>query len=681
MQTTSASQNHRMCGFAPAREGRTAAFLRAAAASACVVAMAILMLWATPDPAFARSYTMPRVDISAQAETDGSLQVTERRTFDFDGSFTAVWWAFEGLPDNADLQINSVRMAVLDAEGQPVGEVEPLEAVPFVVDWREAGGPGKTSYSFDAPKDTVYVFFDVSSARMLIELDYTVENGVQAYRDVGEVYWKYVGDQWAVPSENISMTLALPVPSDTEVTPGDNVRAWGHGPLDGKVSIHEDGSVAYEVAKVNAGQYAEARIVFPVSWLTNLSSESRQEHQGVMRLDKVLSEEQGWADQANRSRILSLLLIAGSLVVCVLAVVWALRQYFRYGKEHAPDFTGEYWRDVPDPSTHPALIGRLWRWDRQSQDDFTATLMRLSHIGALRIDKGSYLDADGREVVDYYLTRMPAVADQVADPIDKAALDTLFGEVAQGRDSLWFGSIEQYGKDHPQQFLDAMSAWQGVVSAETNSRDFFEMKSKRYQRRLVFAAVGLVLASGAVWYYLQNFIPLIFAVPTAIAIGVIANYMPRRSVEGNNIVARCKALRNWLRDFSLLDERPPTDVKVWGEFMVYAYLFGIADRVMKELRTRIPEAMDADAYAGSAISPWWLWYAPSYGASGGSYPAAGNLFDTAWANTESSARAALSALSGGDGGGFGGGFSSGGGFGGGFSGGGGGGFGGGGGAR
>lgn len=80
---------------------------------------------------------------------------------------------------------------------------------------------------------------------------------------------------------------------------------------------------------------------------------------------------------------------------------------------------------------------------------------------------------------------------------------------------------------------------------------------------------------------MSNFIPLIFMIPTAIALGVIGNYMPRRSVKGNELTAKSKALRNWLTDFSSLDERPPTDVKVWGEFMVYAYLFGVARQAIQ----------------------------------------------------------------------------------------------------
>ncbi len=652
---------------------------RVALILAAAVLAAVALLAVSPSSAFAKSYDMTKVDITAQAETDGSLHAVEQRTFDFNGDFTAVWWTFSGLPANAELKVNSMRMAQVDASGNVTGEWETLPSVPFVLSWRDSGGPGTDAYSVDLPKNTVYAFFNVSDEKAVIELDYTVVNGVQAYKDVGEVTWKYVADQWEEASENVTMTLALPVPQGADVVPGENVRAWGHGPLDGSLSINADGSITYTVPRVNAGQYAEARVVFPVEWLTNLSPEAAKLHSNVTHLDQVLTEEAAWADKANRDRVLSLAFIIGCGVVCVLLIAWALWSYFRFGKEHEPDFTEEYWRDVPDPSVHPAVIGRLWRWDRESQDDFTATLMHLSHVGAIRIDRGSYEKPKkfgGTETVeDYYLTRMPAVADTMTNPIDTQTLGLLFGTIAGGRDSLWFGTIQQYGKDHPDDFVSSMKGWQGILSAETNRCDFFEAKGKRYQGYLVALAIVVALAGVGIGVMTENFIPLVFMLPTAIALGVIGNYMPRRSVAGNNLVAKCKALRNWLRDFSSLDERPPTDVKVWGEFMVYAYVFGIAKQVMHELQTRVPELFEPDAGMayGYGYVPWWFWYAPTHGASGAIMPSASDLLNTSVTNTMNTAQAAISGASGN--------FSSGGGFGGGFSGGGGGGFGGGGGAR
>lgn len=640
------------------------------------VALAFAIVALAPSSAHAKSYTMPNVDIQAQVETDGALQVTEQRTFDFSGDFTAVWWTFNNLPSGASIKVNGVRMANVDADGAVSGDWTTLPSEPFVLSWRDSGGPGNDSYSFDAPKNSVYVFFNASDDRRIIELDYTVVNGAQAFQDVGEVYWQYIGSEWAEDSDNITMTLALPVPQGTEVQPGENVRAWGHGPLDGTVTVNADGTVMYRVPHVSAGQYAEARVVFPVEWLTNLSAESAQLHAGELRLDKVLKEEQSWSDQANRNRMLSLAFVIGCGIVCVLLIAWALRAYFKYGREYEPSFTDEYWRDVPDPSVHPAAIGRLWRWDRESQDDFTATLMHLAHIGAIRIDAGRYEESASfgrtKEVDDYYITRLPA-AYQVTDPLDQQTLGLLFGTFANGADSLWFGTIKKYGEDHPQEFVDAMKGWQGSLSAETNREDFFEAKGKRYQGYLIALAVVVAVAGVAIWLIMENFIPLIFMVPTAIALGVIANYMPRRSVQGNELTAKSKALRNWLRDFSSLDERPPTDVKVWGEFMVYAYLFGVADEAIKQLQTTMPQLFEYDGSMGVTYMPWWFWYTGGHTATGAVMPSVGDMLQTSVANTMSTAQSALSAASGN--------FSSGGGFGGGFSGGGGGGFGGGGGAR
>ncbi len=645
----------------------TFAFVLAFLVAACCLALA------SPAEALAKSYTMPNVDISSQVETDGSLHFTEQRTFDFDGDFTAVWWTFENLPPNAELKINGARMAPVDAEGVVTGDWTTLKNEAFVLGWRDEGGPGTDAYSFDAPMNTVYAFFHASDERVIIELDYTVANGVQAYRDVGEMYWRYIGSQWAETSSNVTMTVALPVPRGTEVVPGDNVRAWGHGPLDGSLVINADGTITYTVPAVAPGQYAEARVVFPVEWLTNLSGEAALAYKDQLRLDKVLEEEQGWADQANRDRVFSLAFVIACGIVCALLIAWALRAYFKHGKEHDPDYTGEYWRDVPDPSVHPAVIGRLWRWDRESQDDFMATLMHLAHIGAVRIDSGSYPQPGlfgSKEVSDYYITRLPA-ADSVTDPIDRQALALLFNQVAEGRDALWFGTIKKYGEDHPEEFVSAMKGWQGVLSAATNRCDFFEIKGKRYQGYLIAVAALVAFAGVAIGVLMSNFIPLIFMLPTAIALGVIANYLPRRSVRGNNLVARCKALRNWLRDFSTLDERPPTDVLVWGEFMVYAYLFGVADQAIKQLQTTMPQLFEYDGSMGVTYMPWWFWYTGARTATGATMPAVGDMLQTSLANTMSTAQAAISGASGD--------FSSGGGFGGGFSGGGGGGFGGGGG--
>ncbi len=646
----------------------------AAGVVACMVfvLVALMSVLCNPAEAFAKSYTMPRVNIEAQVESDASLHIVEQRVFDFDGDFSAVWWDFGSLPQNGEINVRSISIGSANAKGEVIGGLTELEDVPFATEWRSVGGPSKDAYSYDLARNMLYVFFSAHNEKLVVQIDYTITNAAQAYEDVADLYWKYVGAGWAESSQNVTMNIWLPVPEGQTIVPGENVKAWGHGPVDGTVSIHDDGSVTYHVNKVESGQFAEAHILFPVEWLTNLSDEAAEAHKGVLRAQEVLEQERVWADQANRDRIFSLLFVLGIALICVLLLLWALRAYFKYGKEYTPDFTDEYWRDVPMPGMHPAVIGRLWRWNRSSQDDFVATIMHLAHLGAIRIDSGAYPKSPGSSqmVEDCFITRLPG-ADTLTNPIDQRAVVTLFTKFAGGANALWFNTIKQYGKDHPQEFLDAMETWQGEVSAQTNAYDFFEGKGQRYQGYIVSAAFLVVIGAVVTWILTENFIPIFFMAPTAVALFVIANYMPRRTVFGNDLVAKCKALRNWLRDFSTLDERPPTDVVVWGEFMVYAYLFGVADRAISQLRQTQPELFEYHGEYGPTYMPWWFWYTGGYTAGGRPVSSLSSSFNASLSNTVHVANSALSAASGN--------FSSGGGFGGGFSGGGGGGFGGGGG--
>ena len=52
-----------------------------------LAACALLLVVCAPQQAFARSYDMPKVDIAAEAQTDGSLHVVESRTFEFSGDY------------------------------------------------------------------------------------------------------------------------------------------------------------------------------------------------------------------------------------------------------------------------------------------------------------------------------------------------------------------------------------------------------------------------------------------------------------------------------------------------------------------------------------------------------------------------------------------------------------------
>ena len=49
-----------------------------------------------------------------------------------------------------------------------------------------------------------------------------------------------------------------------------------------------------------------------------------------------------------------------------------------------------------------------------------------------------------------------------------------------------------------------------------------------------------------------------------------------------------KGLKHYMEDFSMLDKREVPEITLWDKYLVYATAFGIADKVLKQLKTVYP---------------------------------------------------------------------------------------------
>lgn len=76
-------------------------------------------------------------------------------------------------------------------------------------------------------------------------------------------------------------------------------------------------------------------------------------------------------------------------------------------------------------------------------------------------------------------------------------------------------------------------------------------------------------------------------------LGYHGNRIDALSPTGKNELAEVMGLKKYLDEFSLIAERSINETIIWQDYMVYATLFGIADKVMKQLEKvypdRIPE--------------------------------------------------------------------------------------------
>ena len=117
--------------------------------------------------------------------------------------------------------------------------------------------------------------------------------------------------------------------------------------------------------------------------------------------------------------------------------------YARWGREYPSDFSGKYYREVPEEGLEPAVAGRLWRWNHDDMRDFTATVMRLAHKGVLRIEAS---DPSKDAAPTWYLSVAFGAPTGSLSALESSALEILMGHSALG-DSRSLSQLKQRAID------------------------------------------------------------------------------------------------------------------------------------------------------------------------------------------------------------------------------------------
>lgn len=126
----------------------------------------------------------------------------------------------------------------------------------------------------------------------------------------------------------------------------------------------------------------------------------------------------------------------------------------------------------------------------------------------------------------------------------------------------------------------------------------FRYKSKFYIWLFVLLNIGLALGS----FILNNtvfHISIFIAIFAIILIKIILRRFPVKlkftyTDFGKEEYIKWHGLRNFLIDFSKIDDREIKEVSVWEDYLVYATALGVGKKVLKAIRLKIEQQVDID---------------------------------------------------------------------------------------
>ena len=639
--------------------------MRRSVPTAVLIALAAFVVaLACPRAAHADTYSLPRVHTQAQVMENGDLFVTEARTFSFEDDVNGVYWEIP-FARNEQGQASSITVldvqelddAVVDgSEAEALRAAQPMREVA----WAESGDAHVYTVEDTGEGLKLKVFVPREDGdEVTLWVSYMIEGAVMAWPDTAELYWQFIGSEWEEDAEDVRLDVtfagaAQGTPAITGTVDAANLRAWGHGPLDGEVSLDvadpADPHVTLTAPTVRAGQFAEVRAVFPADWVPGLAPS------GESRLDGVIAEETAWANEANarRERARRTAVIGTAIFVVGPALMLVLVIYLRKTKyaNYKSTFDETYFRDIPSKD-HPAVLSALMHGGSVQDCAFIATLMKLTDDRVIKVShrtrtEDGFLGMGEKKVEEYSIQLI--ARELTTDPIDQAALDLYFGPDAKNGTARYlstFQSLDDVGEQ--------LQAFKDQVVAGLELRRLTNLVPIEFKVGVIF--VCIMLGCGGLIFTMKTdgvSFPFIAAgVAMAIAAAVFAGTAKQYTPGTVELLCRCQALERWLVDFTNLDEAVPDDLILWNKMLVLAAAFGVSDEVLRQLADAVPVDL-RESEDGAYYYPSYVWY-HRFGGMGSPMSEMHDSYQALVSSSSSSGSGGGGGFSGGGGGGVGGG--------------------------
>lgn len=491
------------------------------------------------------------------------------------------------------------------------------------------------------------MYNETNNSSTYFYIEYLLGNVVVMHEDIAEVYFNFVGDMFDDDINKYKLRVVLPDKTK------ELVRVWAHGPLNGNVSPIKDENGYYyggylEINDLYSNTPVDMRLTFDKNLI--LVDHPYLKKSEVLALDKILEAENLRADKANKEREKAKFFMYGSYalgsVYLVLLVLLFVYIYIKYDKELKTNFDMEYNREFINDYD---VTNIEYLFDKKiTEKAFSTSILNLIYKKNIKIEQ---IDKK-----DYKLIKVNT--DNVSES-EEYLMKMIFDNIGN-KEYVLLSQIKKYAKEvhgTTSEFLTSFTTWQNKVTSESINNNFYEVNTKIKVLGVLFSLIGYL-----VFYVMGKFNGFnLFSVIVFICALVFMIYVlifNKRTKRGAEDYQKWKAFKRFLEDFGRFDEKELPELVLWERYLVYANIFGIADKVGKTMKIKFNEINTNNQYSnGDLLFDYMVWNNLNHSIN--------NTVRSSVSTARTVVNEAIAKSSSSSGGGFGGGFSSGGGFGGG----------------
>lgn len=465
-------------------------------------------------------------------------------------------------------------------------------------------------------------------------IQYLLKDVVLVHNDIAELYYNFIGNSMDDDIYYASITINLPKEDA-------NARVWAHGPLNGNVDLLNNKTLSATISSLYRNNPVDIRFVFDKTIVPNAIKLTNSNG-----LDNILADEKVKADEASqqreKARLINTIFDISIYVWLAGAVALIVYVYLKYDREYNSEFKSLYMRDLPS-DYEPGVVEYLMK-AQVTDFSLSASILNIIRKGKIKVTEESTGNAK-----DYVLVPSDIEPKYPLTASEEYVYKWMIFEIGGGRLSISNLKKLSFTPIEAETFMDSYKTWKEMVRDKAILEEFFEKATKIKIIGVIYGILGF-----GIFFYASTLgfsdpfylITFLFLLSIITILYMIA--FRKKSKKGIEQYTKWKAFKRFLLHFGRFSEKELPEIILWEQFLVYATVFGIADKVAKVMKIKLDQM--------GVTQPQLLIFTHNH---------FGHQLSRALSSAKTASMSEIASSRNSSGGGFGGGFSSGGGFGGG----------------
>ena len=557
---------------------------------------------------YASGYDITSYDINVTVKKDGIIHVQENLVYDFEEAMNGVYrdilynYSFSGQKDDMKPASRRYQAASIDNIEVYTSNIsfDNLEKSEERLSGVSNGMNGVhiiSRYTENGKRVKLKVFSPVMNGnKKYVRYEYDIKGALVKYKDMSEIYWNFIGGDWDVSLDNVNVVLKF-----EEMRDISDVKVYPHSYASNVNCKKEDyNSIVVSCEHISNYTALDARIVFSNDFVPDANI-TKYENYDILELENVEAIQSKKRKMYEVSNITYIAILFFGIFSFIFVIVKARRHYKKNMKCNL-----DYYQYIPDKlplNKYSILIkGKLGGMNNGQM--ITATILDLVDRKYLVMDAQKKSKTYSSIKYNYYMKLNDKKDMSKLNEEEIMLLTYIFNlKVGNYDDLAGIGNKqielnEQFKKLSNKYKQAEIYNKKSINMLSSTYKELYETVSgglwKLFSICLITLIVGLILNIFFISpLNIDNKMPAIvistFSMISYILLLSVIIHSSTQIIrkEHKEEYYKLCGLKKYLKDYSLIKERYPIEIALWDKYLVFANLFGIADKVSKEFEEEL----------------------------------------------------------------------------------------------